>query len=115
MLRAAAKNHASVAIVTDPADYPAVLAELREHGAAAADTRRRLALAAYRLTASYDAAIAAELGSRWAPEERFPGRLTVPLRLDERLRYGENPQQEAALYVRRDRGGALGWTASASR
>jgi phosphoribosylaminoimidazolecarboxamide formyltransferase/IMP cyclohydrolase len=100
LVRAAAKNHGSVAIVTDPADYPAVLAELRDHGAVTAATRRRLALAAYRLTAAYDAAIASELGARWAPEERFPKRLTVPLRLHERLRYGENPHQEAALYVR---------------
>jgi phosphoribosylaminoimidazolecarboxamide formyltransferase/IMP cyclohydrolase len=75
LVRAAAKNHASVAIVTDPADYPIVLAELREHGAVTADTRRRLALAAFRLTAAYDATIAGELGRRWAPNERYPGRI----------------------------------------
>jgi phosphoribosylaminoimidazolecarboxamide formyltransferase/IMP cyclohydrolase len=100
LVRAAAKNHGSVAILTDPADYPVVLAELREHGAVTAATRRRLALAAYRLTAAYDAAIAFELGARWAVDEPFPERLTVGLRLGERLRYGENPHQGAALYVR---------------
>ena len=46
------------------------------------------------------AAMAAELGARWEPDDRFPARLTVPLRLAHRLRYGENPHQEAALYVR---------------
>ena len=100
LVRAAAKNHASVAIVTDPADYPAVLAELREHGAVRPTRVVASRSRAYRLTAAYDAAIAAELGSRWAPDERFPERLTVPLRLQQRLRYGENPHQEAALYVR---------------
>jgi phosphoribosylaminoimidazolecarboxamide formyltransferase/IMP cyclohydrolase len=100
LVRAAAKNHASVAIVTDPADYATVLSELRAGGSVSDATRRRLALAAFRLTAAYDAAIAAELGARWAPDDRFPARVTVPLRLAHRLRYGENPHQEAALYVR---------------
>jgi phosphoribosylaminoimidazolecarboxamide formyltransferase / IMP cyclohydrolase len=105
LVRAAAKNHASVAIVTTPDDYEPVLTELREHGAVTADTRRRLALKAFRLTAAYDAAISAALGTRWedhepaAPTERFPERLTLPLRRAQRLRYGENPHQAAALYV----------------
>jgi phosphoribosylaminoimidazolecarboxamide formyltransferase/IMP cyclohydrolase len=100
LVRAAAKNHGSAAIVTDPADYPIVLEELRADGAVSPETRRRLALVAYRLTAFYDATIAAELGARWAPDECFPQRLTVPLRRHDLLRYGENPHQEAALYVR---------------
>ena len=100
LVRAAAKNHASVTILTTPSDYAPVLSELREHGAVSPETRRRLALAAYRLTAGYDAAIAAELGARWAPDERFPDRLTLPLRLAQPLRYGENPHQAAALYTR---------------
>jgi phosphoribosylaminoimidazolecarboxamide formyltransferase/IMP cyclohydrolase len=98
LVRAAAKNHASVGIVCDPADYPAVLAELEEHGRLGDRTRRALALAAFRRTAAYDAAIAAELGERWAPNDRFPDRSTLSLRLAEELRYGENPHQAAALY-----------------
>jgi phosphoribosylaminoimidazolecarboxamide formyltransferase/IMP cyclohydrolase len=101
MVRAAAKNHASVTILTDPADAPTVLAELREQGAVSEATRRRLAVAAYRLTSGYDAAITAELTARYeldAPAERFPDRLRLDLRLEDRLRYGENPHQGAAVY-----------------
>jgi phosphoribosylaminoimidazolecarboxamide formyltransferase/IMP cyclohydrolase len=100
LVRAAAKNHASVGIVCDPADYPAVLAELEARGSLTDETRRRLALTAFRLTAAYDAAIAAALGARWAPEDRFPERLVLALRRTQALRYGENPHQAAALYAR---------------
>ena len=99
LVRAAAKNHASVGIVCDPDDYPTVLAELDEQGALGDDTRRRLALKAFRLTAAYDAAIAATLSGRWASEERFPERLSLGLRRAQLLRYGENPHQAAALYA----------------
>jgi phosphoribosylaminoimidazolecarboxamide formyltransferase/IMP cyclohydrolase len=99
LVRAAAKNHASVGIVCDPDDYPTVLSELREHGWLSDETRRHLGLKAFRLTAAYDAAIAATLGSRWAPDARFPGWLTLGLRRSEVLRYGENPHQAAALYT----------------
>ena len=105
MVRAAAKNHASVTILTDPADAPGVLAELRESGAVSEVTRRRLAVAAYRLTSGYDAAITAELSARYglgpeagSLEARFPDRLALDLRLEDRLRYGENPHQAAAVY-----------------
>jgi phosphoribosylaminoimidazolecarboxamide formyltransferase/IMP cyclohydrolase len=100
LVRAAAKNHASVAIVCDSDDYGWVLRELREEGEVTGESRRLLALKAYRRTAAYDAAIAAALGPRWEPDERFPDRLSLPLRLSSTLRYGENPHQEAALYVR---------------
>ncbi len=99
LLRAAAKNHASVAIVCDPDDYPAVLAEMDDLGGIPAETRRRLALKAFRRTAAYDAAISTELAARWTPEDRTPTMLPLTLRRTLQLRYGENPHQEAALYA----------------
>ncbi len=100
LVRAAAKNHASVAIVTDPATYPAVLAELRAEGRLGEATRRRLAAAAFRHTAAYDARIAAELPVRFGLEEAgpFPVRLSLQLERVQVLRYGENPHQGAAVY-----------------
>ncbi|CAN5552363.1 bifunctional phosphoribosylaminoimidazolecarboxamide formyltransferase/IMP cyclohydrolase [soil metagenome] len=98
LVRSAAKNHASVAVVTDPDDYLPVLDELRASGGWSDATRRWLALKAFRLTAAYDSAITTALGDRWEPNERFPERLTLSLRLEQRLRYGENPHQTAALY-----------------
>ncbi|MEK7714034.1 MAG: bifunctional phosphoribosylaminoimidazolecarboxamide formyltransferase/IMP cyclohydrolase, partial [candidate division NC10 bacterium] len=105
MIRAAAKNHASVAVVTDPAQYRAVLDELRACAGALSDaTRYRLAQEAFRRTAQYDAAIAAYLRAPQAAPvpERAPEEFPHPLRFEaERvlnLRYGENPHQAAALY-----------------
>ncbi len=97
MIRAAAKNHADVAVVVEPADYAALTAELDAHGGATTlALRRRLAAKAYGRTATYDAAISnwftAALGEA-APDFRaFGGRLA------ETLRYGENPHQSAAFY-----------------
>jgi phosphoribosylaminoimidazolecarboxamide formyltransferase/IMP cyclohydrolase len=99
LLRAAAKNHASVGVVSDPATYGAVLAELGELGHLSAPTREGLAVAAFRYTAAYDARIAAELGARLAvPGVPFPPQLTLGLERVLELRYGENPHQAAALY-----------------
>jgi phosphoribosylaminoimidazolecarboxamide formyltransferase/IMP cyclohydrolase len=98
LVRAAAKNHASVAIVTEPDDYPAILADLDEHGAIPAVTRMQLALKAFRRTAAYDAAIVAELTKRWAPDDLLPEHLGLSLQRQRSLRYGENPHQAAALY-----------------
>jgi phosphoribosylaminoimidazolecarboxamide formyltransferase/IMP cyclohydrolase len=107
LLRAAAKNHANVAVLTDRRQYPMVLDELRRDGAVSDATRRELAGAAFRLTAGYDAMIAAELARRFDPdgqeagpgvEERFPPRLDLVLERAALLRYGENPHQAAALY-----------------
>ena len=100
MVRAAAKNHASVAVVTDPAAYPGILAELRAVGALSSETRRSLAVAAFRHTAAYDARIAAELPGPLgvAPTEPFPAWLDLGLERVLELRYGENPHQAAALY-----------------
>src|SRR5437868_10837770 len=97
LIRAAAKNHEFVTVVTDPADYDSVLGEMASAGGALTlATRRRLARKAYALTAAYDAAIAA-----WFAREEglaFPETLVVAARLADETRYGENPHQVAALY-----------------
>ncbi len=98
LVRAAAKNHASVGIVTDPAQYDAVLLELGHGGGLTDDMRRELAAAAFRLTAGYDALIAEQLTRRWWHRVEMPNRLTLELTRLEELRYGENPHQSAALY-----------------
>ncbi len=95
MTRAAAKNHASVAIVTSPDQYDAVLAELRADGALSAETRRALALEAFARTAAYDAAIVEWMQA----DEVLPKHVVLALeQTDEPLRYGENPHQAAARY-----------------
>jgi phosphoribosylaminoimidazolecarboxamide formyltransferase/IMP cyclohydrolase len=102
MIRSAAKNHAWVGVVVDPADYAAVLSELR--GPArwlSDDTRYALARKAFARTAAYDAAISAHLAASAGEEpEAFPTRLCVDLERSQLLRYGENPHQRAALYGR---------------
>jgi phosphoribosylaminoimidazolecarboxamide formyltransferase/IMP cyclohydrolase len=97
LIRAAAKNHDFVAVLTDPARYGDIAAELEAHGGTTLATRRRLGGEAYARTAAYDAAIAA-----WFAEQRgetFPQRLTIGGTLRQSLRYGENPHQQAAFYV----------------
>lgn len=99
MVRAAAKNHESVAIVVDPADYDAILGEMRANeGALSLATRRRLAVKAFAHTAFYDAQISAYLREQFTPETLFPQEFTVALRRTQELRYGENPHQQAAFY-----------------
>jgi phosphoribosylaminoimidazolecarboxamide formyltransferase/IMP cyclohydrolase len=95
MTRAAAKNHAWVAVVTRTDQYDTVLAELRADGEISATTRRALALEAFAATAAYDAAIVA-----WLQQgEELPRHLVLALdRTDEQLRYGENPHQAGARY-----------------
>jgi phosphoribosylaminoimidazolecarboxamide formyltransferase/IMP cyclohydrolase len=95
MVRAAAKNHAHVAVVVDPGDYEPLLDELRTDGSLSAQTRRRLARKAFARTAAYDAEIVAWLDD----DELLPD--TLHLTYDRQpltLRYGENPHQQAALY-----------------
>ena len=99
MVRSAAKNHAFVAIVTDPADYAALLADLDANGGATSlDFRKKLAAKAFALTAAYDSTI-----SQWFAfadqGERFPAIWTRASTLKMPLRYGENPHQQAALYL----------------
>jgi phosphoribosylaminoimidazolecarboxamide formyltransferase/IMP cyclohydrolase len=124
LIRAAAKNHACVAVVTDPSQYPAVLSELRAEGRLGERTRQRLAGMAFRYTAAYEARIAAELAARLpmgAPpvlpavelatatgasaeprstggDDLFPAHLRLDLERIGPLRYGENPHQQAAVY-----------------
>jgi len=94
MIRAAAKNAASVAVAVAPEDYAALLAEVREHGGTTAETRRRLAARAFAHTAAYDADVAA-----WfARSQAYPDQLGLTYRRAEELRYGENPHQAAAFY-----------------
>jgi phosphoribosylaminoimidazolecarboxamide formyltransferase/IMP cyclohydrolase len=101
MIRAAAKNHAGVAVVTDPGQYGAVLDELRRSGGELGEaTRLALARDAFRRTARYDAAIASYLDPA-GPETRpadFPAALALQGHREASLRYGENPHQTAALY-----------------
>ena len=98
LLRAAAKNHAHVGVVCDPADYPAVAAELAAHGGALTDeTRTKLAAKVFRRTAAYDAAIARWISGQTG--EPFPERLSLSFGLASSLRYGENPHQKASLYA----------------
>jgi phosphoribosylaminoimidazolecarboxamide formyltransferase/IMP cyclohydrolase len=97
MIRAAAKNHADVAVVVDPEDYAAVLDDLANHnGATTSKLRRRLAAKAYARTSAYDAAISNWFAARLGDDA--PSYRTVGGRLVEALRYGENPHQTAAFY-----------------
>ncbi len=102
LIRAAAKNHDHVAVVTDVSQYDALLAALAAGGTTLA-LRRQFAAAAYARTAAYDAAIAAWFAARQG--EAFPQRITVGGTLRQTLRYGENPHQQAALYAQGTRPG----------
>jgi len=97
MIRAAAKNHAFVSVVVDPADYGQVIEEITSNGGATTgDFRKRLAAKAYARTGSYDGAI-----SEWFSkilDEPFPARKVMSGELAQVLRYGENPHQQAAFY-----------------
>jgi phosphoribosylaminoimidazolecarboxamide formyltransferase/IMP cyclohydrolase len=99
MVRAAAKNHPSVAVVVDPARYGDVLTALADGGFTLAE-RQRLATQAFRHTASYDIAVASWMGSVLAPDQDtvFPAWVGASWDRAEVLRYGENPHQSAALY-----------------
>ena len=101
MVRAAAKNYRHVAVVTDPADYPALAAELLANsGALSAGRRFELARKAFSHTAQYDGAISNYLTALDEAGERgrFPGKLNLQLSKLQDLRYGENPHQSAAFY-----------------
>ena len=107
MIRSAAKNHASVAVVVSPSDYPEILAELQKNdGALSLTTCARLAVQAYAHTAAYDATITNYLMQQPLPgaeeaeetERAFPALLTLSFAKVQDLRYGENPHQQAAFY-----------------
>ncbi|MGQ0750445.1 MAG: bifunctional phosphoribosylaminoimidazolecarboxamide formyltransferase/IMP cyclohydrolase, partial [Betaproteobacteria bacterium] len=101
MVRAAAKNHQHVAVVTDPRDYEALVREMTSaNGALGTETRFRLAQKAFSHTAAYDGAISNYLTALDAAGQRseFPTQLNLHYALVQRLRYGENPHQNAAFY-----------------
>ncbi|MFI6930069.1 bifunctional phosphoribosylaminoimidazolecarboxamide formyltransferase/IMP cyclohydrolase [Streptomyces sp. NPDC050287] len=100
MVRAAAKNHPSVAVVTSPARYGDVLAAVKD-GGFDLGTRKRLAAEAFRHTAEYDIAVSSWFASVYAPadDSQFPSFLATSLERAHTLRYGENPHQPAALYT----------------
>ncbi|MFE9597783.1 bifunctional phosphoribosylaminoimidazolecarboxamide formyltransferase/IMP cyclohydrolase [Streptomyces hokutonensis] len=106
MVRAAAKNHPSVAIVTSPARYADVLNAV-QNGGFDLTTRKRLAAEAFQHTAAYDVAVASWFASSYAPvdESQFPDFLGGTWERENTLRYGENPHQPAALYVDASGGG----------
>ncbi|MEM9725555.1 MAG: bifunctional phosphoribosylaminoimidazolecarboxamide formyltransferase/IMP cyclohydrolase [Pseudomonadota bacterium] len=107
LIRGASKNHGSVAVLTDPADYPAFLAALERHGGATPeDLRRRLAAKAFARTAAYDAAIAGWFAEQLEAEsadgdaaQAAPARLTLSLDRALAPSYGENPHQQAGFYL----------------
>jgi phosphoribosylaminoimidazolecarboxamide formyltransferase/IMP cyclohydrolase len=97
MIRAAAKNHAFVAVVVDPEDYPKLLGDMDQHDGATCGThRRKLAQRAFARTAAYDAAVSSWMAN--AIGDPAPRRRAFAGRLVQRLRYGENPHQAAAFY-----------------
>jgi phosphoribosylaminoimidazolecarboxamide formyltransferase / IMP cyclohydrolase len=117
MVRAAAKNHASVAVITSPASYPDVLAALAD-GGFTLEQRRRLAARAYAHTAGYDAAVSSWFASSYAPDDvaaetGWPDVTAAVWRRADVLRYGENPHQRAALYRGAGAGGAARGTGGA--
>jgi phosphoribosylaminoimidazolecarboxamide formyltransferase/IMP cyclohydrolase len=98
MIRSAAKNHKFVTVVVEAGDYKAVIDDMTAHGGATTEaTRRTLAAKAYARTASYDSAISGWFARQLG--ETFPERLTIAGKLQQTLRYGENPHQQAAFYV----------------
>jgi phosphoribosylaminoimidazolecarboxamide formyltransferase / IMP cyclohydrolase len=102
MLRSAAKNHQSVTVIVDPADYPTVIEQLKAGGQTTLELRQKLAAKVFARTAAYDAAIAAHLGKAFAATSAvaLPPVLSIQTPLAQSLRYGENPHQAAALYGR---------------
>ncbi|MDP9343333.1 MAG: bifunctional phosphoribosylaminoimidazolecarboxamide formyltransferase/IMP cyclohydrolase [Actinomycetota bacterium] len=107
LLRAAAKNFESVAVVVAPARYGSVLAELRDEGGLSRDTRLALAAEAFAHVAAYDAVIAAWFEELTDEAGSLPERLFLVLQREQDLRYGENPHQRAGLYRAAGSPGAL--------
>ncbi|MGD9671096.1 MAG: bifunctional phosphoribosylaminoimidazolecarboxamide formyltransferase/IMP cyclohydrolase [Hyphomicrobiaceae bacterium] len=104
MIRAAAKNHASITVIVDPADYERLLGDMNQHaGATCPKFRRKMAQKAYARTAAYDGAISNWLGAvidnPLGKAEGFPRTFTVQFTKAQGMRYGENPHQQAAFYV----------------
>lgn len=98
MLRAAAKNHKDVTVVTDPKDYSGIIKEIKDSGNTSGETRYNLALKVFQHTAHYDSLIADYLLGRVKDQDAFPENLTITYEKIQNLRYGENPHQKAAFY-----------------
>lgn len=98
MLRSAAKNHDSVTVIVDPADYAGVAEQITASGNTSLELRRTLAAKVYARTAAYDAAIAAHLTKAFSGGATLPAALILNAQQAQPLRYGENPHQQAALY-----------------
>src|SRR6266576_30740 len=103
MLRSAAKNHESVTVIVDPADYAPVAEQIRSSGNTTRELRRKLAAKVFARTAAYDAAIGAHLSAEFGMQNAeamnaLPPKLTLSASRAQPLRYGENPHQAAALY-----------------
>ena len=98
MLRSAAKNHASVTVVCDSGDYPSVLDAMRQGGEVLQQLRKKLALKVYQRTSAYDAAISTYLNAKYNGEGSLPETLNIGMPMVQKMRYGENPHQNAALY-----------------
>ena len=100
MLRAAAKNHAGVTVIVDPADYQPVLQQLQTQKAVSGPTRFNLAVKAYGHTAQYDGAVANHLSAiaEDGSKAQLPATLTLQFERVQPMRYGENPHQFAAFY-----------------
>ncbi len=97
LIRAAAKNHESVTVVTSPEDYDSIMEEMRDHnGDTTLETRRRLAAAAYARTGAYDSAISSWFSRQTG--EKFTPHFSLGGKLSQKLRYGENPHQRGAFY-----------------
>ena len=105
LVRAAAKNHAFVAIVTSPKQYVEVLSSLEEHGGTTLALREKLAAAAYARTSAYDRAIVDYFARDTANRRPFPSTIDLSLTHHMDLRYGENSHQQAAVYRLREAGG----------
>lgn len=101
MIRSAAKNFTDVAVITDPADYPATIKAVKENGGLPLETRRLLAVKAFGRTSEYDSAIHGYLsGSKGAEGGELPNTLTLEYNKVASMRYGENPHQSAAFFVK---------------
>ena len=104
MIRSAAKNWQDVAVVTSASDYPLILEELAANGSLSKETKWRLAVDAFRVTADYDRAISGHLQTIGKEKAALPATLDVRLPRRMSLRYGENPHQSAALYAKGNEG-----------
>jgi len=100
LLRAAAKNYRQVVVLTDPGDYDGIAAELRSEGDVCQESRQKLALKAFRSTSAYDAAIVDGLAeATGSAPTHLPEKMPLAFVKKQDLRYGENPHQEASLYL----------------